>query len=562
MTSRSTEPATGAGHTPDAPAASREPVPPTEAFDPHGTVTLSIATALVAGQGTVDAPRDPPPVRYRPIRVHARGGLGQVSLAHDLELDRPVALKEIHAAYADQPSARARFVLEAEITGKLEHPGVVPVYGLGYHADGRPYYAMRFVQGESLKDAIARIHADCSLSGELCRRMLSFRELLGRFLDVCNAIGYAHSRGVIHRDLKPSNVMLGSYGETLVVDWGVAKTLDGAEVALAEWVTPSRVVERSTGTISGSAVGTPAYMSPEQARGDLAQIGPACDIYGLGATLFTLLTGEPPVAGDDTRSILDRVARGEIRVPSAVNPRVPRSLDAICRKAMAPQPEDRYASARDLAGDVKRWLADEPVGCDPEPPAKRLGRWLRRHRLAASVIAACGLTGLGCGVAGVVLLQRSQWETEHQRQIAQDYEATTQTMVALLEELTKDADLPLMPAPPAAISREMEIVSAEPDQQIRPKAVAPPAPVPPPLARVEEQEIAKATVRDASQPTEEESPLKLRYHRVIAHLEATGRLDAAQHVRAMVHAYDARMKQRLELGTHAMPPSAAPMLGD
>ena len=183
--------------------------------------------------------------RFRILRPHAKGGLGEVFLAHDEELNRDVALKEIQTHFADEPNSRARFLLEAEITGGLEHPGIVPVYGLGTYADGRPYYAMRFIRGDNLKAAIDRYHQssphapreDSAASrakswfrfplaereGYIGARNLQLRELLGRFIDVCQAIEYAHSRRVLHRDLKPGNIMLGKYGETLVVDWGLAK---------------------------------------------------------------------------------------------------------------------------------------------------------------------------------------------------------------------------------------------------------------------------------------------------------------------------------------------------
>src|SRR5262249_25584863 len=154
--------------------------------------------------------------RFRILRPHASGGLGTVFVALDAELNREVALKEILPRHADDPESRRRFLLEAEITGGLEHPGIVPVYGLGIYEGGRPYYAMRFIRGDSLKEAIDRFHGDETLKRDSSRRTLELRDLLRRFTDVCNATEYAHSRGVLHRDLKPSNVILGKHGETLV----------------------------------------------------------------------------------------------------------------------------------------------------------------------------------------------------------------------------------------------------------------------------------------------------------------------------------------------------------
>ncbi len=171
--------------------------------------------------------------RFRILRPHASGGLGKISIALDKELNREVALKEIQERHANDDNSRARFLLEAEITGGLEHPGIVPVYGLGTYTDGQPYYAMRFVRGNSLGDAIKHFHEQKEQYGD-AKNSLELRKLLGRFIDVCQAVEYAHSRGVLHRDLKPGNVMLGKYGETLVVDWGLAKSMGRGKTAKAD----------------------------------------------------------------------------------------------------------------------------------------------------------------------------------------------------------------------------------------------------------------------------------------------------------------------------------------
>ena len=328
--------------------------------------------------------------RFRILRPHARGGLGKVSVALDQELNREVALKEILSQFSDDSNARERFLLEAEITGGLEHPGIVPVYGLGQNGEGQPYYAMRFIQGDSLKKSIDDFHQiDTSQGKNLGHRQFGLRQLLDRFIDVCNAMEYAHSRGVLHRDLKPSNVMVGKYGETLVVDWGLAKAMGRQEIGADSPFRPSSVLSGSVQTMQGSAMGTPAYMSPEQAAGNLEELGPATDIYSLGATLYHILTGRPPFEKQNVAEILRRVQQGEFPRPREVRPEISRGLEAICLKGMALNQADRYPSARAMADDVEHWLADEPISAAQDTVLERLTRWARKHR---GLVQAGGLS--------------------------------------------------------------------------------------------------------------------------------------------------------------------------
>jgi hypothetical protein len=335
-----------------------------------------------------------------------------------VELGRDVALKRIQDRHAGDTESRRRFLLEAEVTSRLEHPGVVPVYGLVEGPDGLPCYAMRLVAGESLQEAIRRFHAVSGPGCEPGRRRLELRELLGRFLAVCNTVAYAHSRGILHRDLKPANVMLGKYGETLVVDWGLAKPFDRDRAGVEETTLAPTTGEGEEGTQLGQVVGTPPFMSPEQAAGRWDAVGPASDVYSLGATLYALLTGEAPYRGTP-REILDRVQRGEFSPPRQQNRAVPPALQAVCFKAMALRPEDRYATPLALAADVEHWLADEPVTAYPEPLGERLRRGARRHRGAVTAGVALLLTVVAALGLGILLLSREQAETEDQRRQAE-----------------------------------------------------------------------------------------------------------------------------------------------
>jgi serine/threonine protein kinase len=269
------------------------------------------------------------------VRFHARGGLGEVLVAEDTELHRPIALKRLQAHRADDADSRRRFLLEAQITGRLEHPGVVPVYGLVQDADGQPCYAMRYIEGESLKEAIERFHATEQGGGGPRERRLGWRQLLTRFAAVCHTVAYAHSRGIVHRDLKPANIMLGKYGETLVVDWGLAKAATGGSTdgaGVAEKLVVGSGDPGEPGTQLGQVAGTPAYMSPEQAAGRWDVVGPASDIYALGATLYALLTGRAPYQGRQVGEVVARVQRGDFPPLRSVQPATPRPLAAICLK--------------------------------------------------------------------------------------------------------------------------------------------------------------------------------------------------------------------------------------
>jgi serine/threonine-protein kinase len=380
--------------------------------------------------------------RFLILRPHAQGGLGQVYVARDEELHREVALKEIQERHVDNPESRARFVLEAEVTGGLEHPGIVPVYSLGSYGDGRPFYAMRFIKGDSLKDAAEHFHQEKGTlpAGE---RALRLRQLLGRFVDVCQAVAYAHSRGVLHRDLKPGNVMLGKYGETLVVDWGLAKVLDRADAEVTEAPLQPSLSGDSAMTQTGTALGTPAYTSPEQAAGRLDQLGPRSDVYSLGATLYCLLTGQAPFASGDAGEVLGKVRKGDYPRPRELDRHIHPALEAVCRQAMALRPEERYASPQALAEDLEKFLADEPVTAYREPLRARLARWRRRHPTLVTATALVLLTLAGAAVVGGLVLgqERERARAEQERALVLTeadalQDAAAATVPALVKDLT------------------------------------------------------------------------------------------------------------------------------
>ncbi len=337
--------------------------------------------------GTGASPREAAPPtflvaeqRYRLIRQIAQGIGGKVFLARDEIFGREVELK--HLTDLDQnASMQDRFLREARITGNLEHPGVGGVYAIGRDPGGRPFYVMRLVRGETLSVAIRRYHSSERMMQSAGARALALRKLINRLVAACNAVAFTHSRGVLHGDIKPDNIMIGEFGETLVVDWGLAKRIDkfvaSEEQSLAQLDLDHH--DSTTKVESGRVVGTAPYMSPEQAEGRQDLMQPTSDVYSLGATLYEILTGEVPILGKKLAEVLLAVRKGQFPPPSEVIPAIDPALEAICLMAMAHAPEDRYVTARAMADDLERWLADEPVAAYRESVTKALSRWLSRH---------------------------------------------------------------------------------------------------------------------------------------------------------------------------------------
>ena len=296
--------------------------------------------------------------KYSFIKELARGGMGTVYLVEDTELNRQVAIKVLSTPEMTE-DLRQRMIREAQIIARLEHPGIVPVHDVGVLPDGRVYYAMKFVRGLRLDEYVA-----------------STRERLRKFQAVCDAVAFAHAHGVIHRDLKPQNIMIGSFGEVLVLDWGVAKILRDNRVEVASeadtLMLPPDGDSKKSDTAHGTIIGTRQYMSPEQSRGEIDQLDERSDIYSLGAVFYFLLTNEVPG--------VDR--------PRAVNPKVSKPAEAICVKAMARDRQHRYASAADLSADIGRLLDAEPVSAYRENAYEKVSRWVGKNRFLVLLVLA------------------------------------------------------------------------------------------------------------------------------------------------------------------------------
>jgi len=306
--------------------------------------------------------------KYRIVKELARGGMGTIYAALDETLHRRVALKILDVPVADDDFAR-RLNREARVLARLEHPGIVPVHDVGTLSDGRVFYTMKFVEGQRLDRHIEAVP--------------SLPDRLRLFLRICDAVAFAHARGVLHRDLKPANVMVGAFGEVLVMDWGLAKILREQSADFAEDDPEATIVHtpKSAGTLAdatqatqvtgqGTVLGTPGYMSPEQSRGDVAHVDERSDIFSLGALLRFLCA--PPATQPKPNGIW----------------RLDKALEAVCAKATETDPGRRYASVSELSADVSRYLDGLPVSARKETIFDKAGRFYRRHTIAILLIGA------------------------------------------------------------------------------------------------------------------------------------------------------------------------------
>ena len=342
---------------------------------------------LVGGFGLAATPSDPASSRYSLLgRINA-GAMGEIQLAKDRDLRRKVAYKQLLAGVEAVPGLTQRFLLEAQVMAQLDHPNVVPVYTLEQVAGGRFAYAMKLVRGQTLADlfreAWTRVKAGRVLPAELSRQTL-----LEHFLKVCDAMSYAHAKGVLHRDLKPANIMVGRFREVYVMDWGLARVSDAPDIAgdadPAEPVSLAGEDPTAARTRIGEIMGTPCYMSPEQASGDNASLDARSDLYSLGLILYELVGLRRALYAPSIEAMLEVARHGEkrpLRPPSA-KLRIRRELRAIIAKATAPIRAQRYQTVSELADDLRRFIQEEPITALPDTWRRQLLRWIGRHRQA------------------------------------------------------------------------------------------------------------------------------------------------------------------------------------
>ncbi len=383
----------------------------TRGSDP--TVSANVAQETRAASPslsqTVVAGHDSLPVvdraNYQILRELARGGMGRILEARDLRLDRPIAIKEV---LHDDAGARARFDREVRITAGLQHPAIVHVTEAGQWPDGQPFFAMKLIRGKPLD---VRIAEATSLADRL--------SLLPAVIAVTDALAYAHTKSVIHRDLKPANVLVGDFGETVVIDWGIAKDLSEIEelVSLTQAVVPPtthRLAANSGGaeTVEGSVMGTPSYMPPEQANGD--RVDARADVYALGAMLYQVLAGVPPFIGRTTEEVLAKVLDGAPAPLATIVPDAPIDLIAVVEKAMARAPADRFPTANEMVAELKRYQQGMLVKSHDYTTWQLTKRWVHRNRGAVIVGSVAFLALVAFSGFGLwrILVERRHTEVE------------------------------------------------------------------------------------------------------------------------------------------------------
>ena len=342
-------------------------------------------------------------LRFVDLHFHARGGLGEVYRAQNVEFERQVAIKFLSKKHAESQRDRRRFMREAVITARLENPGIVPIYAIGSDEEGSLCYAMRFIEGRTLKEVVDKVREADGMRQNTREWVRGRRTLLNHFKSACSTVAFAHSRGILHCDLKPGNIMLGAFDETLVVDWGSARSMTRDSTREPAVASTGKLDTDQARMETGAGSGTLGFMSPEYQSGRWEEVGPTSDVYSLGATLYYLLTGHPPYTGESWAEVLRRMDQGLFIPPRRLCRSIPKSLEAVCLKALAPEPGDRYASPAHLAQEIERSLADEPVSAWREPWWIRARRRLDRHRTSVAALFTAVLVGLAALAAIAVI---------------------------------------------------------------------------------------------------------------------------------------------------------------
>lgn len=379
-----------------------------------GSSSTELATDAYVTRTIQKAPQKPndseaafTAAKYIELAHHDSGGLGDVFRGRDEELGRDVAIKAIQKRLINNPMVTDQFNVEVKVTSRLDHPGIVPVYGMGKFPDGRHFFVMRFIDGVNFRTAIKEFHATDWKKRTKAEYRTELNRLLEHFCAACHTIAYAHNRGIVHRDIKPQNIMLGRFHETLVVDWGLAVPVQRdarAKASGEKTVMPQMGTE--SGSTSGGTAGTLGYMSPEQFQDAEAPLGPQSDIYSLGATLYHLLTGSAPHQGSSLTETSKVIRTGDFPPPTRINRSAPKALEAICLKAMALKPADRYVNAEEMSKDVTNWMTGEQVSVFKEPLIERLLRVAQQNRNWTTVLA------VACAVLFGAAVLSSIWMTQ------------------------------------------------------------------------------------------------------------------------------------------------------